>query len=440
MTSGPIVRIAPDTYSIDDPDSVRILYGHGNGFIKSKWYTASGNPYIPDLFTTRDPTLHRNIRKKVASLYATSHLLRMEPIIDDCIDLLVSRFAEVADKRTQINLQHWMQCYAFDVIGYIAVGKRFGFLDKGEDTLGIFPSLHGYLKYCATMGVYSEFHSLIYNIINTVSSGGIGEIVQFSKREIDKRLLIEAQGKSEIDRDMLSEVLQLHEANPQRVTMIDIMSICVTNIGAGSDTTSISLTSVLYHLIRNPLCLEKLRAEIDQHFSTNVSGHIKFADAQKLPYLQACIKESLRVHPATGLPLGRVVPKGGVTVADTFFPEGTTLGVNTWVAHANASVFGPDALSFRPERWLDSSKEELKAMDNYFLAFGQGSRTCIGKNISLVEMTKLIPILVRNFDFRLTGPDILKNGLQCENVWFVKQNNIICDIQHRSTLKHSKGE
>jgi hypothetical protein len=45
----------------------------------------------------------------------------MEPIIDDCIDLLVSRFAEVANERTQINLQHWMQCYAFDVIGHIAV-------------------------------------------------------------------------------------------------------------------------------------------------------------------------------------------------------------------------------------------------------------------------------------------------------------------------------
>ena len=43
-----------------------------------------------------------------------------------------------------------------------------------------------------------------------------------------------------------------------------------------------------------------------------------------MPYLQACIKEGLRMHPATGLPLARVVPAGGATIAGTFFPEGVS--------------------------------------------------------------------------------------------------------------------
>jgi len=146
-----------------------------------------------------------------------------------------------------------------------------------------------------------------------------------------------------------------------------------------------------------------------------------------MPYLQACIKEGLRVHPATGLPLARVVPKGGAIIAGTAFPEGVVVGINSWVAHGNTSVFGPDAKTFRPERWLDSAEQSAK-MERYFIPFGHGSRTCIGKNISLMEISKLIPELVRRFDFALTDPG---DKLETENVWFVKQKNFRCRVALR---------
>lgn len=73
------------------------------------------------------------------------------------------------------------------------------------------------------------------------------------------------------------------------------------------------------------------------------------------------------MHPATGLPLGRVVPDGGATICGRFFPAGTVVGVNSWVAHANKDVFGQDAQVFRPERWL-VEKEEYARMDRYFVS------------------------------------------------------------------------
>lgn len=69
------------------------------------------------------------------------------------------------------------------------------------------------------------------------------------------------------------------------------------------------------------LTFSQLRDEIDQAIEERGSKEmLTFQEAQKLPYLQACIKEGLRLHPATGLPMVRVVPKGGATIAGKYFP------------------------------------------------------------------------------------------------------------------------
>lgn len=170
----------------------------------------------------------------------------------------------------------------------------------------------------------------------------------------------------------------------------------------------------------------------------------------------------MRLHPATGLPLERVVPEGGAEIAGVHIPQGVSnskflqrtshplqpilnptltlplqsvVGINTWVAHRNTSVFGSDAETFRPERWTESTKEAVSAMDTYYMPFGLGSRTCIGKNISLLEMTKLIPLLVHRFDFQLVRPG---QPLKTSNNWFVKQMDFECTLQVRKGRRDSK--
>ena len=97
------------------------------------------------------------------------------------------------------------------------------------------------------------------------------------------------------------------------------------------------------------------------------SEPVTYRQSLQMPYLQAVLKEALRIHPATGLPLGRQVPEGGASICGSFFPAGTVVGVNSWVAHANKGVFGSDADQFRPERWL-VEKQEYAVLDQYFLS------------------------------------------------------------------------
>lgn len=187
---------------------------------------------------------------------------------------------------------------------------------------------------------------------------------------------------------------------------------------AGSDTAAITLSAIFYHLLRNPRALVCLRDEIRRAME---SGHISdaeivsWADAQKLPYLDAVIKETFRVHPAISLNLERVTPPGGIHIAGEFAPGGTVVSCNPWVVQRRQQVFGDDVEDFRPERWLvdetvadaEAEQQRSREMNAAMLHFGAGSRTCLGKHIALLEIYKLVPSLLKRFEVRRNS---LKRG------------------------------
>lgn len=107
---------------------------------------------------------------------------------------------------------------------------------------------------------------------------------------------------------------------------------------------------------------------------------ITYAQATKLPYLNACITEGMRLHPSVGLPLQGYIPPGGATIAGVYLPEGYRVGINAAVVHYDKDVFGSDAEQFNPDRWIDGDAVQ---MDKAMIPFGAGSRTCIGKNVSI---------------------------------------------------------
>jgi len=198
-----------------------------------------------------------------------------------------------------------------------------------------------------------------------------------------------------------------------------VTTMAVSMAFAGSETTAISLSSVFYYLLKNPHCMEELLSELDTraregYFKDNETGLVTWQESQNLPYLDAVIKEAFRLHPAPGLILERVVPASGATIAGHFVPGGAIVGCSAWVVHRRKEIFGEDVEVFRPERWLvgeerderielgneDKQKEEkrIKEMTGTMLQFGMGARTCIGKNISLLEIYKLVPSFLRRFE------------------------------------------
>ncbi|KAJ9647238.1 hypothetical protein H2201_003336 [Coniosporium apollinis] len=437
---GPIVRIAPDHYSINDPSAIKTIYGIGSNFPKSDWYEGWKHP-SPDrwtLFPERNMKRHAETRKRFQSMYSMTSLVSYEPYVDDCADLFETRLREFAQAERELDIAHWFQCYAFDVIGHITFGERFGFLDRGEDINGALAALQNTMVYSTLIGIFAKWHPILFGPMSRFKwSGAAGRafIMKFVQGIISRRKAKEPE-EGEISRDVsgpqdfLGKMMQAHRENPEKVTDYHIFMMGQSNIIAGSDTTSISLSSILYYLVHNPETMRKLRDEIAQ-FDAEGRCDIKttFKQSQEMPYLQAVIKEALRMHSATGLPLWRVVPDGGSEISGRFFPAGTVVGVNTWVAHYNDDVFA-DAMKFQPERWLDAQRDpkNLKDMEAYYMPFGLGSRTCLGKHISILEMSKLIPRVVRLFEFQP-----VERGWDTLNYWFVKPTSFKLRVRLRGT-------
>jgi cytochrome P450 len=370
----PIVRLGPNMYSIKTPE--KIVYGIGSKMPKSAWYDGWKHP-SPDrwtVFTDRNIKRHSDSRRVYAGLYAMSALLSYEAYVDDCADVFARRLGELAGGEA-VDMGHWFQCYAFDVIGAITYGKRFGFLDEGKDLGNTMRALDRSMLYSTLVGVYAFLHPYLYPVLERFpSSGAAGRayLMRFASGALAQRRAERARGKKErgegAPEDFVDKMLDMQEVK-QGVTDYHVFALTMSNIIAGSDTTALSVSSVLYHLLRTPRALQKLRAEIAQCVGEGkcTSDRVTFKVSQEMEYLQACIKEGLRLHPGTGLPLWRVVNEGGATISGRYFSAGAEVGINTWVAHYDADIWGNDVSVFRPERWLEADAGQLKTMEAHYI-------------------------------------------------------------------------
>lgn len=203
-------------------------------------------------------------------------------------------------------------------------------------------------------------------------------------------------------------------------------------ITAGTETTAITLSAIFHNLMQHSSVYNKLMKEIDRAVQDGTIAErrnkkVSWTEAQKLPYLDAVIQESFRLHPAVGMTQEKVVPAQGLEIAGHYIPGGTIVGCNPWVIQRRPEIFGEDIDAFRPERWLEASVDQLRDMRAAMFQFGGGSRTCIGKHIALFSIYKFVPTFLRNFEMRQIRKDEYRH--QC--VWMVRIEGFYAQLSMR---------
>ena len=406
---------------------------------------------LPSLFSTTDEQFHAQLRRSVNSAFSMSALVQYEPLVD----LITERFLDqtqnlFVSRNAPCDFAEWLQFYAFDVIGNITYSKPHGFVDRGEDVDGMVGYLGWLFSYVApvsvaftpsssracTQGASLFVPKLIYScdqigqipfldllflknpILRLLEKYNLRNntfaVVTFAQARMGERLAeLKAAEEKGTDSttalsrraDLLSMFLKAKADRPEFFHDGRVLVMAISMAFAGSETTGISLAAIFYFLVKHPACYQKLMEELDGAFDNGTvenrpSSLVSWAESQTLPYLDACIKEAFRLHPAAGLPLERIVPKEGMEICGEFIKGGTIVGCNAWVIHRRPEIFGEDVDVYRPERWIEADKEARSVMEGTLFQFGAGARTCIGKNVSLLEIYKVVPSFLRRFEVR----------------------------------------
>jgi cytochrome P450 len=221
---------------------------------------------------------------------------------------------------------------------------------------------------------------------------------RFAARKMRERYEALEAGTAPAMVDFLDQFIQAGIKDPQLMNQQEILSLTLVNVFAGGDTTAIALSAIFYFLLKHPSTLERLVAELDEAQFDRDDGIVSYKEAIKLPYLKAVIQEGLRIFPGIGNPLERVVPPQGLEVCGHFLPGGTIVGTSAWPLHAKESIFGANPREFRPERWIEASESQKSLMNSMMFSFGMGGRSCVGKNISLIQIHKVIPTILRRYE------------------------------------------
>ncbi|KAH7389610.1 pisatin demethylase [Phaeosphaeria sp. MPI-PUGE-AT-0046c] len=444
---GPLVRMGPNEVSCSDPAAILLIYRERSPLAKTSWYETfrpQGVSDQADLFTETNEEKHTRYRKIVGPAYHMSVVLKNESAIDECTSLFIKRLDDFAARKQSFDFGHWLEMFAYDVIGRVLYGEMLGFLETGTDigrwmesVTHALPLLH----IAATAPKYMLAPIMITTMLipgMAKNFSAVGEITAQAKRKTEDRMKEEEgeagsqdiRGSKSQRHDVMSQLFTIMHARGSEVgfTHREITLESWAGIIAGSDSTATTMRAVFYYLMKNPSALSKAVTEVQEADKKSLlSTPVQFNETMShLPYVCAAIKEAMRLFPSFATRLRRVAPAQGLDLAGYHVPAGCWVGINPFVIQRDKAVFGDDADSFRPERWLEST-EKNHAMEKGMLVWGAGTRTCVGKNIALAEMHKLVPELLRRFDIEMAHGREWKTW----NAGFIKQSDVVVNLKVR---------
>ncbi|KAL4068897.1 cytochrome P450 [Scleroderma yunnanense] len=371
---------------------------------------------------------HKRQRKSLTPAFSNHAIRNLTPIFYNSAYKMKAVWESLIDvndgDNAIIEVQTWL-----DTMGLAGFSHDFGSIDgKSSAVAKMFDSLGASSKRSAlnsSLFLLSQvFPILAYvptprnkllNELQETMEEIATILLERTKKAEDAGVLGESEEKS-----IIGVLLKAKDTDNTRIHLFveEVLAQMKVLLVAGYETTSSKFSPALLELARYPDIQSKLRQElvafgVDPTYDQLTNG---------LPYLDAVVHETLRLHPPVSefvrvaveddvIPLAQPVRiKSGEVVHNISVARGTKIGINAACINRSEALWGLDAKIFLPERWLAEGgiPKEVQEVQGYrhLLTFMDGQRACLGKGFAVTEFKAVLSVLVKNFVFEMRdGPD-----------------------------------
>ncbi|XP_058760878.1 cytochrome P450 76T24-like [Vicia villosa] len=254
------------------------------------------------------------------------------------------------------------------------------------------------LNAIGTPNISDHFHMLkIFDLqgIKRLTSNNISKVFKTLDIIIDKRMKLRENEHYISNNDMLDTLLDISKEDIQKMDEKQIKHLFLDLFLAGTDTTAYVLERAMSELVRNPEIMSKAKKELEEIIG--LGNPVVESDISRLPYLQAVVKESLRLHPPAPMLLSRKA-RVDVEISGYTIPKGAHVWINEWgIGRTN---IWEDAHLFSPERFI-GSEIDVKGRHFKLIPFGSGRRICPGSPLAVRMLHSMLGSLINSFDWKL---------------------------------------
>ncbi|KAI0521298.1 putative cytochrome P450 [Xylaria bambusicola] len=404
---GPAVRISLNEVSFASLEAETTIYAkqEDGRFSKNGTFLTLFSDLVlntPTLITIPDPGLHKKLHKVIEQAFTPRALAKQEPIQKLHIDMAKLNIDKVAENGSTMDLADTLETIFWEIISDLAfgeplmAGKRPTYESLKQLGKVSMPMIEALGFFLAIPGIAPALE-IARNFVTAVMPphSQLSKIVPSTKL----RDCIERQDGRE---DFLTAIMG---SEKQGITL-DSDAFFSNAMGltlAGYQTTATTLTAMFYHILRDPNSYDKLRTELSSSLANeeDITGE----RLARLPFLNACIRETLRLlPPANGKTAQRTAPSG--IIAGLYIPAGTIVSADLYTIQRSPEYFA-DPATFRPERWLEGAAESTEfKTDNpaAYRPFLIGSRACIGRHMAQQSIRLIVAKFLWAYDFELLDP------------------------------------
>ena len=356
---------------------------------------------IEGLFSVEGEQWRRH-RQLAKGAFDVRHLQDFFPITRKVTQRLHRRWQQLAEQQIPLDAQRELMRYTVDITTNLAFGYDMNTLEEEGDRIQqhlerIFPMIAfrafmpvrywNYLKLPADRALETSLAELRVSV---------NRFVEHARQQLaDTPILLERP------QNLLQALLAAQGSEDIELSDSEIYGNVFTFLLAGEDTTANSMAWMMYFMAKYPEVQRQMQAEADSVLM-DAATVTEYEQIRELRYIEAVAHETMRFKPvATFLALQALKD---VTVDHLQIPEGTPLFLLLRPKGLEDTEFA-EAAEFKPERWLNYSRQENPHHRISFLPFGAGPRLCPGRSLALHEIKMAVSMICRHFDVVRTEPE-----------------------------------